>query len=289
MSSPWSDLQRPPLSEPALRAALTREDEWWTDLRVVTETTSTNDDLVAAARAGVAEGAVLVAESQSAGRGRLDRSWVSPPRAGLTFSALFRPAGVPVARWAWLPLLAGVALCTAVTEVAEVNVALKWPNDLVTDGRKLAGVLSVVAAGAAVVGIGLNVSTRSEELPRPDATSLALEDADCLDRDTILRVVLRRLAADYQVWRAAALTRLVSSLTWLKTARRSAAGDPGTSGLHAAYLASCDTVGRPVSVALPSGEMLAGTASGVDADGRLVVATDAGDRTVAAGDVLHVR
>jgi birA, biotin-[acetyl-CoA-carboxylase] ligase region len=270
MSSPWSDLQRPPLSEPALRAALTREDEWWTDLRVVTETTSTNDDLVAAARAGVAEGAVLVAESQSAGRGRLDRSWVSPPRAGLTFSALFRPAGVPVARWAWLPLLAGVALCTAVTEVAEVNVALKWPNDLVTDGRKLAGVLSVVAAGAAVVGIGLNVSTRSEELPRPDATSLALEDADCLDRDTILRVVLRRLAADYQVWRAAA-------------------GDPGTSGLHAAYLASCDTVGRPVSVALPSGEMLAGTASGVDADGRLVVATDAGDRTVAAGDVLHVR
>ncbi|HEY9475194.1 MAG TPA: biotin--[acetyl-CoA-carboxylase] ligase [Mycobacteriales bacterium] len=270
MSGPWSDLQRPPLSERALRAALTREGEWWTDVRVVTQTTSTNDDQVAAARAGVPEGSVLVAESQSAGRGRLDRSWVSPPRAGLTFSALFRPTGVPVARWAWLPLLTGVSLCAAVSEVAELDTALKWPNDLVVNGRKLAGVLAVVAAGAAVVGVGLNVTTRSEELPRADATSLTLEQAGCMDRDTILRAVLRRLAVDYQVW-------------------QSAAGDPAASGLHAAYLAACDTVDRSVSVALPSGEMLAGTATGVDVDGRLVVATGAGERTVAAGDVLHVR
>lgn len=258
------------MSERALRAALVRDGQWWTDLRVVPETASTNDDLVVAARSGAPEGAVLVAESQSAGHGRLDRRWVSPPRAGLTFSVLLRPAGVPVGRWAWLPLLAGVSLCAAVSAIAEVDVALKWPNDLVRDGRKLAGVLSVVAAGAAVVGVGLNVSTRSAELPRTDASSLTLEGAACVDRDPILRAVLRRLAADYQAW-------------------CEAGGDPVGSGLRAAYVAACDTVGRSVSVALPGGEMLVGVATGVDADGRLVVATDTAERAVAAGDVVHVR
>ncbi|HEX5496453.1 MAG TPA: biotin--[acetyl-CoA-carboxylase] ligase [Mycobacteriales bacterium] len=274
--------QRPPLSESALRAELVRPGGCWTDLRVVAETASTNDDLVTAARAGAAEGVVLVAESQSAGRGRLDRTWLSPPRAGLTFSVLLRPTGVPVARLAWLPLLAGVSLCAAVRTTGGVEAALKWPNDLVRDGRKLAGVLSVVAAGAAVVGIGLNVSNRPEELPRADASSLDLERAarteragpaersGRVDRDALLRAVLGRLAADYRAW-------------------REAGGDPVGSGLRAAYLDVCDTVRRSVSVALPSGEVLVGVATGVDAEGRLVVATAGGERTVAAGDVVHVR
>lgn len=270
MSGPWSDLERPPLSERALRAALTRPGEFWTDVRVVTETGSTNDDLAAAARTGQEEGTVLVAEAQSSGRGRLDRTWVSPPRAGLTFSVLLRPVGVPVARWAWLPLLAGLSVRSAVATFTGLDVALKWPNDVLADGHKLAGVLSVVVGDAAVIGIGLNVSNHAAELPRPDATSLVLAGAEHTDRDPILRAVLRRLAADYLAWRVTG-------------------GDPAGSGLRAAYREACDTVGRPVSAALPDGRTVRGTASDVDADGRLVLATDGGEQAVAAGDVVHLR
>lgn len=270
MSGPWSDLERPPLSERALHAALTRPGEFWTDVRVVAQTGSTNDDLAAAARTGRGEGAVLVAESQSSGRGRLDRTWVSPPRAGLTFSVLLRPVGVPVARWAWLPLLAGLSLRSAVGTFTGLDVALKWPNDLLVGGRKLAGVLSVVVGDAAVVGIGLNVSNRPAELPRPDATSLVLAGAEHTDRDPLLRAVLRRLAADYLAWRVTG-------------------GDPAGSGLRAAYRDACDTLDRPVSAALPDGRTLRGVACDVDAEGRLVLRTDSGDHVVAAGDVVHLR
>src|SRR5689334_25409181 len=105
------------------------------------------------------EGAVLVAEHQATGRGRLDRTWVSPPRAGLTVSFLLRP-DVPAARRGWLPLLTGVALAEAVGEVTGVRASLKWPNDLLAvDGRKLAGILAESTGTAVVVGVGLNVNT----------------------------------------------------------------------------------------------------------------------------------
>ncbi len=129
----------------------------WREVRVVAETGSTNADLLAAAGAGTGEGTVLVAEAQTAGRGRLDRRWASPPRAGLTLSVLLRPGGVPAALLGWLPLLAGVAAAAAVRRVTTVAAVLKWPNDVLVGDAKLGGILAERTGTAVVIGIGINV------------------------------------------------------------------------------------------------------------------------------------
>ena len=305
--SPYTDLTRPPLHEPALRRALIVPDGLWTDLRVVAETDSTNADVAAAARARTPEGLVVIAESQIAGRGRLERRWHTPARAGLTLSVLLRPVPtVPAARLGWLPLLAGVALVEAVGRIGVVDAALKWPNDLLvrsaaeSDGEaaeegaaeggaaahgiagygKCAGVLAEAVNGgehpAVVLGIGLNVNQHADELPDlvdPSAfpaTSLAIVGAVCTDRDPLLRGLLRALAGWYARWCGAG-------------------GDPDVSGLREAYRSHCVTVGQNVAVSLPGGEVVSGLASDVDADGRLLVAAAEGSRALAAGDVQHVR
>jgi BirA family transcriptional regulator, biotin operon repressor / biotin---[acetyl-CoA-carboxylase] ligase len=269
MTSPFRDLDRPPLRAAALRRGLVADGGLWTDVRVVENAQSTNAEVAAAAREGAPEGLVLVAESQTAGRGRRDRSWTTPPRAGLTFSVLLRPA-FPAAVWGWLPLLAGLALATPLSSLSELDVALKWPNDVLVGERKLGGILTEVVGTGVVVGIGLNVSLRADELPVPTATSLAIEGSAVLDRDPVLRAVLRELERRY-----VDLTR--------------ASGDAAASGLAAAYRDACTTLGRDVRVELPGSQLLEGTAVDIDADGRLVI--DAGGRreTVAAGDVVHVR
>lgn len=281
--SRWSDLERPPLNADALRRVLVRTGGLWTSLDVVEATGSTNADLAARAREGAAEGAVLVAEEQTAGRGRLERRWSAPARSGLFFSVLLRPEGVPVSRWGWLPLLAGVAVATALPRTAGVDTALKWPNDvLVTvDGeeRKAGGILverlAVEGEGAAgeavVLGIGINVTLRAEELPVPQAGSLALAGAKVTDRDPLLRALLRSLERWYGSW-------------------RNAGGDPAGARLQETYAAGCATLGRQVRAELPGGASLTGEAVAVDGDGRLVLATAAGmEEPVGAGDVVHLR
>lgn len=207
--SRWSDLERPPLNAAALRRGLVRDGGLYRDIEVVPRTGSTNSDLVARAAAGsVEEGAVLVAEEQTAARGRLDRRWSAPPRSGLFFSVLLRPREVPVARWGWLPLLTGVAVATGLARAAGVDTALKWPNDLlVTVGgeeRKAGGILAERAGDdGVVIGVGINVSLRADELPVPQAGSLALAGAAGTDRDPLLRAVLRGLEDWYGRWRAA--------------------------------------------------------------------------------------
>lgn len=252
---------------------------------MVATTGSTNTDLAARAP-GLPEGAVLVAEEQSAGRGRLDRSWVAPARSGLFFSVLFKPGdAVPQERWGWLTLLAGVATATGLSRAAGVDTALKWPNDLLVtvDGeeRKTGGILAERVAGGpsqaegsgggVVVGIGLNVSLTEDELPVPAAGSLALAKAAVTDRDPLLRAVLRSLEEWYGNWRAAG-------------------GDPAASGLQETYAAGCATLGRHVRAELPGGRTLTGTAEAVDTDGRLVIRTAEGQHeAVGAGDVVHLR
>jgi biotin-[acetyl-CoA-carboxylase] ligase BirA-like protein len=269
-SSRWSDLDRPRLDGPALATALTRDSALWTSLEVVEEIGGTNAELMARATGeDLPQGAVLVAEHQVTGRGRLDRVWTSPPRAGITVSVLLRP-DVPAARRGWLPLLTGVALAEAVRGVTGVQVSLKWPNDLLAgDGRKLAGVLAESAGTAVVVGVGLNVSTTSDELP-DTAASLAGVLGSSVDRPPILLAFLRGFEARYLGWTAAL-------------------GDPVLSGLAADYLRWSSTVGTTVSVALPDGSTLEGVAEAVDWDGRLVVATPDGPVELASGDVRHVR
>jgi BirA family biotin operon repressor/biotin-[acetyl-CoA-carboxylase] ligase len=274
-SNRWSDLDRPPLNAAALQRAIVNPDGFWTELTVVERTGSTNSDLAARAKAGAAEGAVLVAEEQSAGRGRLDRQWTAPPRSGLFFSVLLRPSGVPVERWGWLPLLAGVATATAVSRAGGVDTGLKWPNDLLVtvDGeeRKTGGILAERAGGdGVVIGIGLNVSLREDELPVPAAGSLALAGAKGTDRDPLLRAVLRSLAEWYGEW-------------------RTAGGDPEASRLRPVYAAGCVTLGRAVRAELPGGDAVTGTAVTVDDDGRLVISSGGAERAVGAGDVVHLR
>ncbi|MBT2524014.1 biotin--[acetyl-CoA-carboxylase] ligase [Streptomyces sp. ISL-99] len=270
----WSDLDRPPLSALALRRALVREGGLWTSLEVVPTVGSTNTDLARRAK-DLPEGAVLIAEEQTEGRGRLDRRWSAPARSGLFFSVLLKPTEVPVEKWGWLPLLAGVSVATALSRSAGVDTALKWPNDLlVTVGgeeRKAGGILAERAADGVVVGIGINVSLTEKELPIPGAGSLALAGAVSTDRDPLLRSVLRSLGQWYGAWRASG-------------------GDPAASRLQEAYAAGCATLGRTVRAELPGGRSVTGEAVAVDGHGRLVLATAEGvQQPVGAGDVVHLR
>lgn len=250
----------------------------WAQITVVDETASTNADLLADTSAP--DRSVLAAEHQTSGRGRLDRHWVSPRGAGLTFSVLLRPA-VPVVHWSWLPLLAGVALCDAVRAHTLVKAALKWPNDLLTGTGddpaafgKCGGILSQTSGDAVVVGVGLNVTTTPEELPFAGATSLMLCESRPVDRTVLLATILERIDARYSQWSAAD-------------------GDAEACGLAAAYRAACATIGQAVAVTGTDGDVVHGTAVGVDSAGRLRVEVDAGaekaEHVVGAGDVEHVR
>ncbi|GGJ66379.1 biotin--[acetyl-CoA-carboxylase] ligase [Streptomyces brasiliensis] len=276
-SNRWSDLDRPPLGAASLRRGLVREGGLWSEVEVVQRTGSTNSDLVSRAADGRAgEGAVLVAEEQTAGRGRLDRQWTAPPRSGLFFSVLLTPTEVPVARWGWLPLLTGVAVATGLSRAAGVDTALKWPNDvLVTVGgeeRKAGGILAERAGDdGVVIGVGINVSLRADELPVPQAGSLALAGAVTTDRDPLLRAMLRSLEEWYDRW-------------------RSAGGDPAVSGLQETYAAGCATLGRVVRAELPGDRAITGEAVAIDGDGRLILATENGvQEPVGAGDIVHLR
>jgi len=167
---------------------------------IVESTASTNDDLLEAA-ATLPSGTVLAAEYQAAGRGRQNRTWTSPARAGLTFSVLLRP-DVPPGQWGWLPLLAGVAVCDAVREVTIVDAALKWPNDLLVGDQwaKAGGILSQRSGDVVVIGIGVNVSTTRAELPVPEATSLELAGGAPVDRSQLLGAILGYFGERYSDW-----------------------------------------------------------------------------------------
>lgn len=299
---------RRPLDLAALRHGAVRPGGLWRTIEVVESTGSTNADLLARALAGEPEGTVLATEHQQAGRGRLGRTWITPPRAALTFSLLVRP-DVPPARRGWLPLLTGIAVAGAITSATGVATTLKWPNDVLANqdqagtsqagagtGQagvgtgagtgKLVGILAEAAADAIVVGIGVNVSTQQAELPDRGpgalpAASLLTAGAkpDGLDRTPLLLAILDAFERRY--------------LTW-----REAGGDPEASGLRAAYLERSGTIGRQVRAELPSGQPLSGLAVGVDADGRLLVRSSSGTGPsgaagsvvpVAAADVVHLR
>lgn len=248
----------------------------WLALDVVPSTGSTNADLLArAADPYSPEGQVLLAEEQTAGRGRLGRSWSSVPGASLTFSVLLRPAAVPAARRGWLTLLAGVAVASAVRSVAGVDAVLKWPNDVLVGDRKLAGILAEQSpdGAAVVIGIGLNVAT---PLAIPVsatglvATSLIAQGAE-VSREDLLLAILDQLEHWYAAFRADP--------------------DPERSGLLEAYRALCQTLGRTVRVESPAGGVMTGAARDIDAEGRLLVADGDGNSVtpVSAGDVVHVR
>ena len=263
---------REPLDEAALRRAVIRPGGFWRSVTVVAETGSTNADLLARAGEGAPEGSVLAAEKQTAGRGRMGRSWQSPRAAALMFSVLLRPAVVPPRRRGWIPLLTGLAVVTAVRNLTGLDARLKWPNDVLVGDRKLAGILAEQAGDAIVAGVGINASTARAELPVPTATSLALEGAAGTGREELLVAVLGELEHRYLVW-----------------TRAERPGDADGSGLREEYRRCSATLGRRVRVELPGGNAAEGVALDVDADGRLRIRGPGADVDVSAGDVVHLR
>lgn len=211
------------------------------------------------------EGTTIVAEIQTAGRGRLGRSWESPRGSGVWMSVLVHPADRPRASWAWLPLFTALAVRDALVEACRLTCGLKWPNDLVSadaEVRKLGGILvEVVGADAVVLGIGVNMSLTGAELPTPAATSVLIEGG-VPDREAFVVAVQAALARRLASWRAGELPL-----------------DD--------YRAACVTIGRQVSVHLPDGSEIVGLAEGIADDGRLMVRQGENTIIVAAGDVIH--
>jgi BirA family biotin operon repressor/biotin-[acetyl-CoA-carboxylase] ligase len=260
---------RPPLDEARIAAG----ERPGLAVEVVAEALSTNALVSERARQGAPDGLVVAAEHQTAGRGRLDRTWETPAGAALTFSMLLRPT-VPTQAWPWLPLLTGYAAAQALT-ARGYAAGVKWPNDVLIGERKVAGILvervDTPDGPAAVVGVGLNTAMTAEELPVPTATSLSLESgpAEPPDRTEVLLDLLAAIRDAYDAWQAG--------------------GDVAAQRLAESYASACVTVGRQVRVDLPDGSVVEGRAVSVDASGRLVVEAADGRREIGAGDVVHVR
>jgi BirA family biotin operon repressor/biotin-[acetyl-CoA-carboxylase] ligase len=303
-SLPGSEEGRPVLDAARLNIALGSPPGLWREVRVVEETGSTNADLLAQARSGAGEGLVLVAEAQTSGRGRMGRRWISPPRRSLTFSVLLRPA-VPAGLLGWLPLLAGVAVASALQQTAGVDARLKWPNDVLVDGAKIAGILAERWTNAVVIGTGINVLQHRGELPVPTATSLLV--AQGAGPAGAAGPAVARGAGPVEAWEAGPagapgpgagadmrerlLTAVLDELArwynaWLDQPQP---GDADGCGLRAEYLRRSGTVGSAVTVMLPGGQNLTGMAAGIDAAGRLEIRTPPGLVQVSAGDVVHLR
>lgn len=269
-----------PLDADWLRAEVLRPGSRWQTCSVVPETGSTNADLAAGFRGGeVHDGTVLVSDFQSAGRGRQGRTWTAPPGSGIAMSVLIEP-DAPEARWTWLPLIAGLAVADALRAVGDVAAALKWPNDVLVGEEKICGVLAERVAGPSgigcVLGMGINVHLRRDELPVPTATSLALLRPELSHvRNELIATTLALMDLWLGRWESAV------------PETRSPTTHP--TQLHSAYVKRSSTLGRRVEVHTGAGRLVTGLAEAIDEDGRLVVATDGGREHFAAGDVTHLR
>lgn len=235
-------------------------------VRLVPSTGSTNADLCALAREGFAEGVVIVADEQTAGRGRRDRVWSSPAGSSIAMSLLLRPDATAT-DWGWLSLLAGIGVVRAIRQVtgAGERITLKWPNDVLLDGGKVSGILServeTTSGPAAVVGIGINLSLDRESLPVPQATSLALAGLTH-ERDAVVDAILRSFDSVY--------TR------WLSD------GPPLEE-----YRQLCASIGEFLTVTVSDTERIEGFGCDIDPLGRLVVEVGRSRRSFAVGDVVH--
>lgn len=174
---------------------------------------------------------------------------------------------VPADQWGWLSLLAGVAVAGAIDDLAPegVQVGLKWPNDVLIEGKKVCGILSerieIDGKAFAVVGIGINLAMKENELPVPHATSLGLQGFECSTTDVVAGV-MRRFAQHFREWEACG-------------------------HLRESYVARCTSIGAPLTITVPDGTKIEGTGVGVDTTGAIIVETPDGPRSYSVGDVVH--
>ena len=206
-------------------------------------------------------GAVIVAEYQSQGRGRLGRSFDSISGSGLLFSAYVRPS-LEDSKWGLLPLLVGTTIAQVLNKLTNSNHYLtKWPNDVVAAGGKVCGVLCEYSDNGVLVGVGVNVTTEVAELPVPTASSIILASGMELDRNELLISLLAALSVNMAAWEAGA-------------------------DILTDYLLLSSTINQEVEVTLPGSRILRSEAIGISPDGGLILASG---ETVTVGDVLHVR
>jgi BirA family biotin operon repressor/biotin-[acetyl-CoA-carboxylase] ligase len=239
------------------------------DMRVFEQTSSTNDVVEKLARDGVKEGMVVFAESQTRGRGRLGRRWLSPPRKGLWFSVLLRPDLQPQAA-TQLTVAAATALLRAIRDQAGITPEIKWPNDILIKGRKVAGVLTELSAELdhikhLTLGVGVDVNLNASEFPaelRKTATSLKIESGRPIHRADLAAAILRELDRDYERIRSRRFDEVADE-----------------------WEAHCTTLGRRVTIQVGD-RVLQGEAEALDDDGALLLRTQHGHlERIIGGDV----
>ena len=234
------------------------------------QTGSTNKDLLARSQ-GLPEFFVLATDFQTAGKGRMDRSWEANPGSSVMASILLRPQFTQSSGIGWLSLLTALAITKAISGLG-LAPKIKWPNDVLIAEKKVSGILAEVATdlSCVVIGFGINVNQSDQQLPVDTATSLSIENAGAVDRDWLLAAVIENIRTLY-----------------LELSK--AGGDATDSGLRQAVLQLSATVGSQVSVEFPDGKRVFGLAKDIDETGRLVVSTQTETLSVSAGDVLHLR
>ena len=238
---------------------------------------STNREAVQLAQAEVEHGTVVVADSQTAGRGRLSRTWFSPPGANLYCSIILRTARPPerLTEWlSWLPLISALAAAAAIEQVSSIQVSVKWPNDLLISARKVGGILCESGTGTRsdpfqIIGIGINVNLDHDDWPsdlRDSATSLWQERKIVIDRNRLLAQLLLELEQ--------CLDELVIH---------------GTNRIGLAYNQRCSTIGHTIQATLANGDVVVGLAEGIGQDGSLRVRPQAIQPGSGTPDVVHLR
>jgi len=253
-----NEVLRTPLDEAGINSKIT---PYWR-VSVVELTGSTQNDLLQLVESKIAlDGQVIVTEFQSSGRGRLDRTFEAPAKSALLFSFYIKPRKQR-SEWGFIPLIAGLSLVRSINALdSGMNVSLKWPNDLIVNEKKCAGIIAQMTTEGIVLGIGLNVSMTSKELPVPSATSLAIEGSTITDRNLLLSEILNTFAELFEAWEES--TELLNE-----------------------YASVSSTIGKKVRIELPGGENLEGSVARISSMGELVL--DNG-KHVSAGDVIHLR
>ena len=259
-------------------------------LDVVDSTGSTNADLlrwVTVDPSAWPDMSVLTAEYQTAARGRLDRHWEAPPLSSVSVSVVLRPASaegrpLPTQSYSWLSLIGALALRETLLETAGLPAELKWPNDVLVRGKKIAGILAQLgpmvdgSVPPVILGTGLNVTLRQEDLPVPTATSVVLEAPRTADRTELLKSYLSHFAVLYR--------------SFCNADGDPAAGLAGGPSVHKRIEAVMTTLGKQVRAQLPGDHEIIGHASRLDEYGSLlVVDRESREHVVTAGDVVHLR
>ena len=229
---------------------------------MVEVTGSTQDDLLNRAQQSEAQnGDVLVTDFQSAGRGRIDRTFEAPASSALLFSFYIEPKR-ELSEWSFLPLVVGLGASFALSAIDPgITPTLKWPNDIQIDGLKVGGIIAHATRKGVVIGVGINVAMQESELPVAQATSLALKNFGELNRNIVLASFLNEFENLLGRWEAG-------------------------EDLRHLYLERCSTIGLKIEAQLPGGVNKRGVAAGISPHGELIL--DDGSR-VTVGDIVHLR